>query len=66
MNLPPDIDQERLKIFNEYLSRIQFSEKICKSQIIDSTGHLIWEEAEEDYQKRMSELFYEVKGGEMV
>lgn len=61
MNLPPDIDQERLKIFNEYLSRIQFSEKIRKSQIIDSTGHLIWEEAEEDYQKRMNELFYEVK-----
>lgn len=61
MNLPPNIDQEQLKIFNEYLSRIQFSNKIRKSQIIDSTGHLIWEESEEDYQKRMNEMFYEVK-----
>lgn len=61
MNLPPDIDDQRLKIFNVYRSRLEYTNKICRSGIIDSTGHLIWEESDEDYQKRMDELFYEVK-----
>lgn len=61
MNLPPNTDPEITQKFKEIRDSIEFSNKTCKSKIYGPTGFLVWEEAEEDYQKRMNELFYEVK-----
>lgn len=61
MNLPPNLGPGVYEHFKNILDRIQFEQKVSKGKIISSTGAVVWEEPEEDYQARMNELFYEVK-----
>lgn len=61
MNLPENLSDDMKVYFKEVKENIAFIAKTCRAKISSSQGGLIWEETEEDYQKRMNELFYEVK-----
>ena len=61
LNLHPNTDQNVLSVYKEMVDKIRYSQSVARGKVIDSFGNNVWEESEEDYQKRMNELFYEVK-----
>lgn len=63
MNIPyaytrEDASQENKVIFDRYKNIIRKCKEPARGHIFDSCGNTLWEEPEENYLKRMSDLGY--------
>lgn len=53
-----DSTQENRDIFDQYKNIIRKYHETARGHIFDSCGNTIWEEPEDDYLNRMSDLGY--------
>lgn len=61
VNLPPNIPEDVRIYFKEFRDQMNYYHNIVRGKIFNNLGSLVWEEPVEEYQERMSRLFYEVK-----
>jgi hypothetical protein len=48
--------EEDKEIYNHYINIMENLNKPCRGAVIDNFGNILWEESEEDFQKRLQDL----------